>query len=381
MIIRDGTLRQKNFPDAIVIQCRIEFTPTDIFRAILANLDISLEVSSSETRDARMELRGEGEYGWSLLGKIKASIGTELSDTENSKYEPIGRDVNDLEFVCAVIRESGRRVVIEDFHYLSGDAQRNLAHDLKAMWDFGIYVVIIGVWVKQNYLTYLNPDLAGRIREISIYWSHDDLREVVSKGCSHLKITISKQILDQIVIDSFGNVGLLQSLTIETLDEADIHQKSHRVQECTDIRFFEDAALSYAEQLEAVFLEFARRTSSGIRSRRGSTGIYAHTMWAVFDSEDDELIKGVNVNTIFDRASARQPRIQKANLRSILPRIDELQIDDRGKGLVVTFVEQSESVAVVDRSVLFYRKYSTINWPWHEIANAAADNEMGEHQG
>ena len=48
-------------------------------------------------------------------------------------------------------------------------------------------------------------------------------------------------------------------------------------------------------------------------------------------------------------------------------RLDGLQVDDRGKGLVVTYVEQSDRVAVVDRTVLFYRKYCTVDWPWEAI--------------
>ena len=70
-------------------------------------------------------------------------------------------------------------MVIEDFHYLSNEAQRSLAHDLKAFWDYNTFMVIIGVWVRRNYLTHLNPDLAGRITEVSVYWNRDDLHAVI----------------------------------------------------------------------------------------------------------------------------------------------------------------------------------------------------------
>lgn len=369
-------LRQRSFPDAIVVQCRIEYRPIDIFKAVLASIGIELREKSASSRAGSIELVGTIDAGWKIIAEAQGSLAANGSLSASEEKTPVGKDLNDLEFICNLIKASGKRVVVEDFHYLTPDVQRHLAHDLKAMWDYGVYWTIIGVWVRRNYLTYLNPDLAGRIREISVYWSDDDLRKVISQGSDALNVDVSSEISNRIVGDSFGNVGLLQSLMLGALDESGIAKKRWGRQSCNDMRKYEDAALIYAEQLEAVFLEFARRVSSGIRKRRNATGIYAHAMWAVFDASDEELISGVPVDTIFDRAHARQSRIQKGNLKSILPRIDGLQVDDRGKGLVVTFVEQSNTVAVVDRTVLFYRKYCTVAWPWQEIADQAGEDEL-----
>jgi hypothetical protein len=369
-------LRQKNFPNAVVVQCRIGFTSLDVFVNILAALSVSLTRSRSDSGTAQVQFTGSTEVGWSFLAKAQAELTAGGETSQEFQREPVGKDENDLHFICEIIKASGRKVVIEDFHYLSSDSQRQFAHDLEAMWDYGVYVVLVGVWVKRNYLTFLNSDLAGRIAEVSIYWNKEDLSAVIDKGCDALNIDISIPIKNSLVGDSFGNVGLLQSLILETLDQADIRERGFFNQSCHALKYYEDAAMQYAEQLEAVYLEFARRVSTGIRQRRGSTKIYAHTMWAVFESSDDELIQGVSVDTIFERASARQPRVQKGNLRSILRKIDDLQIDDRGKGLVVTFVEQSNSVASVDRSVLFYRKYCTVEWPWKEIVETGDEDGL-----
>ena len=51
------------------------------------------------------------------------------------------------------IRKSGRRLVIEDLHYLSHAERTTLAFDLKAFWDYKTYVVVVGVWSGQNILT------------------------------------------------------------------------------------------------------------------------------------------------------------------------------------------------------------------------------------
>lgn len=369
-------LRQKVFPDAIVVQCRLGFAATDVYKSILASLDIKLDISHNKKHGGMLEFSGSGEAGWKLLAKVVGSAKLSGSLESGTQRHPVGKDLNDLEFICGIIRESGRRVVIEDFHYLSNEAQRSLAHDLKAFWDYRTFVVIIDVWVRRNYLTHLNPDLAGRITEVSVYWSATDLVAVIQKGSNNLNIDIDHEISSKIVRDSYGNVGLLQALVLETLDQSDIFEGKPDKQFCTRIDAYESAAMNYAEQLEAVYLEFSRRVSSGIRNRQRSTNIYAHAMIACFESSDDELVKGVPFQTIYYRAHERQPRVQQGNLKSILRNIDRLQIDDRGKGLVLTYVEQSNAVAVVDRAVLFYRKYATVNWPWQEIIDELGDEAL-----
>lgn len=326
-------LRQKSFPNAVVIQCRLGNSTSDIYTSILSELDINLVVKTTGKSSGTLEFSGKGAIGWSLLAKVQAQLKGSGSLEKGYEKKPIGKDQNDLKFICDIIKASERRVVIEDFHYLSHEAQREIAHDLKAFWDYSTYLVIVGVWVKRNYLTHLNADLAGRISEVSVYWNESDLKKVVEKGRLHLNIVIAPDITNRIVNDSFGNVGLLQNLVLETLDHSQIFEKKDTPQVCEKQEFFESAALSYAEQLEAVYLEFSRRVSKGIRKRKGSTKIYAYAMQACFEASDEELINGVEFGTIYRRANERQPRVQQGNLKSILRKIDGLQIDDRGKGL------------------------------------------------
>lgn len=369
-------LRQKAFPNSTVVQCRLDFQPIDVYKAILAALNIELTTSRNTTAGGRIEFSGSAEAGWKLIAKATAEGVAEGSYEAEVAREPVGKDEGDLEFICRLIKSSGHRVIIEDFHYLTNDVQRSLAHDLKAFWDYKTFVVIIGVWVRRNYLIHLNSDLAGRIVEVSVYWTDQDLQRVLEKGSVHLNLEIDNEIQNKLIADCYGNVGLLQALTLEALDQSGIEEKKDAKQFCRRLDAYESAAMSYAEQLEAVYLEFSRRVSAGIRNRKGSTNIYAHAMLACFESSDAELILGVPFQAIYSRANARQPRVQQGNLRSILRNIDRLQIDDRGKGLVLTFAEQSNSVAVVDRSVLFFRKYSTVGWPWEDIIQELGDEAL-----
>ena len=67
----------------------------------------------------------------------------------------------------------------------------------------------------------------------------------------------------------------------------------------------------------------------------------------------------------------------KGNLKTILKKFKELQIDDRGKGVILSYDEPTDSIIVVDRGLLFYRKYTTRKWPWEEIALEALEKGSG----
>jgi hypothetical protein len=360
-------LRQRVLADALVVQCRFGKTSEDIYRDALSDLGIRVELHRDEGGAFRGRAEAEAEVGIKLLAKVRGTIGAEAETSTASSTAPIGQDFTDLKFVADVLKASGRRLVVEDFHYLSNDERKKLAFDLKALWDFGVFVLIVGVWSKQNMLLHLNPDLSGRVEEIAVVWNHDDLSKVFDNGGSALNIVFDDQIRDRAIHDCFENVGILQRLILGTLDQLSLEtQQSYEIT-VNDEEALDAAAMAYAEQLNPLYQQFAERVSQGIRRRSDSTGIYAHAMAAILDRPDDELIRGVKLDDIFDQAHKRENRIQKGNLRTVLEKFEQLQVDDDGRGLVLGYNEATREVSAVDRQLLLYRKYSTVKWPWEDL--------------
>jgi hypothetical protein len=224
-------------------------------------------------------------------------------------------------------------------------------------------------------LIYLNPDLSGRIEEIPIYWSSADLRRVLKKGGDALNLLFAEEFQSSCVKDCYGNVGILQALTLKALDALGI-QKTTSVEMIVDrVDALQTAALQYAEQLNPLYQQFAKRVSGGIRTRKESTGIYAHAMSVILESSDDLILSGLSLDYIFQQANAREPRIQKGNLRVVLEHFEQLQVDAQGRGLVLAYNEATAEISVVDRQLLLYRRYSTVKWPWEDLI---AEAEMDE---
>src|SRR5262249_42815380 len=124
-------LRQRILPKALVVQCRLGKTSTDIYRDALSALDIRLEVEQTDGGRFTGHVEARGDFGLKLLARLGVSTSLEQSSDKSQTTKPVGRDVSDIAFIADILKESGRRLVIEDVHYLSLAERRNLAFDLK----------------------------------------------------------------------------------------------------------------------------------------------------------------------------------------------------------------------------------------------------------
>lgn len=367
-------LRQKCIPNAIVVQCRLGMMVEDIYKNALNAIGVSFDMSSTKSTVISGELAGQAELKLPLIGK-GALEGTAGIETEKSTTgEDYQQSIENLYFIASSIIKSGKRLIVEDFHYISIPERRRMAHDLKTLWDYHCFVLLIGVWTQTNLLTSLNPDLTGRIEEVSILWSRTDLRAVIEKGSAALNIKIDDAIIETLIDDAFGNVGILQILLLRFVeDEAGIEENAVICQCLTDPNLLEHAAKSYADQLDGRYQQFAKLLSSGIRKRKKSTGIYAYAMEAIVSASDEALINGYPRSDIFRITNAKQPRIKQGNLRTILRKLVELQEPEKGHELVISYDESIDAVFVVDLQLLFYRKYHTMRWPWEELVAEAEE--------
>jgi len=98
-------------------------------------------------------------------------------------------------------------------------------------------------------------------------------------------------------------------------------------------------------------------------------------MAIIMAASEGDLSVGMHINEIFNHAHEREPRIQKGNLRTILERLDNLQIDADGRGLVITYDRNKDCISVVDKQLFLYRKYATVKWPWDDLIEMADEGE------
>jgi hypothetical protein len=274
-----------------------------------------------------------------------------------------------LHYIAARVNESKRRVIVEDFHYMPEEEKRKLAFDLKAFWDLGTFFIIVGIWAELNLLTYYNSDLSGRIEEIDVQWTDDELNEVLAKGEAALKIIIEPNIRQQIIADASQNVGLLQRIAerfcyysgvYETVDAAIARTLG-------DDSALKAARKSICDEEAARYRQFGEAISHGFKaSEESELKVYRNIARCAVEASDEELRNGLHYNVVYDRVSQFNPRIRRSDLTAALQRLNRLQEDRQVSPLVLSYNDKTREMQLVDRELLFYRKYGSPTWPWSE---------------
>jgi hypothetical protein len=88
------------------------------------------------------------------------------------------------------------------------------------------------------------------------------------------------------------------------------------------------------------------------------------------EASDQELRNGMHYNTVFDRVSHMNERIRRSDLTAALQRLNRLQQDRKVSPLVLSYNDATKELQLVDRELLFYRKYGTPAWPWQQEPNS-----------
>jgi hypothetical protein len=368
-------LRRRAMPDdkCVIVQSRQKPNTEAIYDEILRGLGVSRTVNSEVTRGKNFSITGGGSGGISIpfLGKGEAKAEGQAGASHEAKTltEPIGNYSANLAFVAEEIRRTGRRVVIEDFHYIPEASKKTFAVDLKALFEYGIPIVLVGAWEEQHVLVAYNGDLAGRVDEINLRWTDAELREVLTKGQAALNIEFSPEIIREIISDASGNVGLLQRIAEKVCIEA----RCYRTESGDTLTIRDNLLLQAARKHicseEAVrYRNFGWSVSEGFpNSREKSKTVYMRIIQVCVEASEAELLAGLTQTQIVERVVAIDPSITPRNVRESLQRIDKLQTEKAIYPIIATYNLVSRTLHLADRELLFYRKYGGPRWPWEDV--------------
>ncbi|MGD1861500.1 MAG: hypothetical protein ACFB0E_16215 [Leptolyngbyaceae cyanobacterium] len=366
-------LRKKNLPDnkSIVVQCGANSGRDRIYLEILRqlgsqiptevskNLTLGAELQSQASNQLKLPLVASGEAGVQASGSVERESGTSLT--------PVGIDPGSLGYVAQEIKQSGKKVVIEDFHYLSEQEKINLAFDLKAFWDSKVFFIVIGIWADQNLLTYYNGDLSGRVEEIDIRWNTEELEQVLQQGSRALNISFDLVIKAEIIDDANQNVGLLQRLAEKYCYEAGIYESGWRTKALNDKNALVKARSSICSEEAVRYRLFDDVVSRGLRdSGESELKVYQRVVRVCAEASNQDLRDGISRADLLTRIQVYEPRVRLSDLSAALNKIDKLQAVRSISPLILSYNPNTQKIQLVDREFLFYRKYGSPSWSWQE---------------
>lgn len=357
--------------DLIRINCVPESKPIDIYKSLLRQLKI--EFHEEKSIQTSIGLGGKG--GMKAKVKIPFLIDAEASgETSGSKTTTRSTKTKTIEYnlelpqdISEILKnvDFKKRIVLENFHYLEEETQRDLSFHLRIFEDYNILFVILGIWREKNRLAQYNGDLQDRLIEIPVEpWKHEDFKRVILEGEPLLNVSFS-DITDQIITESFDSIGVFQELCKETCIAAGVIE----TQKNTVILNPEHLKKAVQKKLEDYSGRHIRSIESFIEQKAKSsdkTPLYLayYFISIILTEQFDDIVAGMKRKQIQEKiqlAHHRPDDVRPSDMSNFLHNIKEGQIKKAIVPPIFDYDMSIRTLKIIDSTFYFFlRNYDCI---------------------
>jgi hypothetical protein len=353
-----STLARKHLDQdsCCVIRCAYGQRRYDVYRMLLRETGASVAVERKRRR-----ARGIG-------AKVSIFSGDFKSDSETTE-RTIDIDIGNINDVLRVVADNGfeKTVIIDDFQYLGVGDQREIAEDLKVIYEkSSIKVIIMGTWEEEDRLVNLNGNLAGRV--LSIYagsWSADGLAEVVRAGEELLNVQFTDEIKGRLVAAAEGSVGLLQELCYRLCASAGITSNLDRRVRVDDVALVDDAVNKVLAVNSPRFRRFITSYSTYKKYRYGRPSLSRKwIMHYLLTVEPEVLLRAATMEEMFESIQRLYPN-ETANeeytVEKLTKQARKIWRLQRAIGIqptILAFNDTTETLTIVDRTFVLFLRHS-----------------------
>ena len=144
--------------DFIRINCSPDTVPLDIYKSILRQLQVEFEEDRTVTSGSELsgQLGAKAKVKIPLIGDIElnASLAEKEHSQNQTKFKTIEYNLSLPQDISEVLRSINfkKRIILENFHYLDEQSQKDMAFHLRTFEDYNILFIILGIWREKNRL-------------------------------------------------------------------------------------------------------------------------------------------------------------------------------------------------------------------------------------
>ncbi|WP_298428633.1 hypothetical protein [Ottowia sp.] len=354
------SLRKHCLPDddCIVIHCSNKWSVSDINTAILKKAGFELTQSTSKTATGKSKIFAKITakiFGSGAEGGAEAE--RQIADqTTKAPLELDPEDVNDIISALNSINFS-KYIVLEDFHYLSTDAQRDFSVALKAFHEESKYCfIIVGVWLEENRLTVYNGDLTGRVTSINAdKWETSELKKVISDGEALLNVSFSDDFINELLSHSQGSVYIVQESCYLCCIESGVLETQGKKITIGDKAKVIEIVQSVVSQQTGRFNSFITQFAEGFQTT--ALEMYKWLLYPVLTASIIELRAGLKYRKIREALEANHPSkadLNPGNITQALQSTAALQVKKEVKPIILDYDQTNLTLRVVDSSFLIW---------------------------
>jgi hypothetical protein len=215
-----------------------------------------------------------------VVAQAKASKGTSQTFNNNNKLA-----------ILEYIRENEFALVVDDFHYMPADVQREVVRSLKSEIFEGLVAILIAVPHRAFDAIGVEREMEGRFAHVEIpAWSKDELKNIPKQGFPELKMSVDSSAINSFAEESNGSPLLMQRFCARLCDRYGVEEtldEEKEINPSDDIRkgIFETVSNQFGfptfEKLAKGPQSRAKRIDRGLISGEGSLDIYQAVLRAV----------------------------------------------------------------------------------------------------
>lgn len=324
--------------DYIVVQCSSTWGLPQIHEAIVKRS--GFRVTLSETR--------------SLSGSWKINATAEIGGTISRTSTELELDLSDVNDVIRALDSISfsKYIVLEDFHYLSTDTQREFSVALKAYHESSKYCfIVVGVWLEKNRLTLYNGDLNGRIVDVDADdWPTPELKAVIDKGAQLLNIGFSDETKDQLIRAAFSSVYVVQEACRRLCRDEHVYESQPTFRVVGAQAKVAEVVTQIVAEQSGRYTAFIREFSDGFKA--SELQMYRWLLLPLLTANAKELERGLPQRDIRDILYDHHPvgrQLNTGNLTIALQSVANLQAKKNIKPIILDYDEASARLRVVDR--------------------------------
>ncbi|EGQ9065215.1 ATP-binding protein [Vibrio parahaemolyticus] len=373
-----------DYDDNIVISLSPKHTLKDIYQTILRKSGITLRTSytkgSGQSSTAKGKARIQGAIALVLKGTAEVGLDRSTNHSSTENYDEIEFNLELPDDVADIINRHGNKkvVILENFHYLSEEVQKDFAYDLRTFQELKVRFVIVGVWKESNRLSQFNGELQDRIDEIPVEpWTNEDFLRIIAKGEQELNIKFATTIKHLCLDNSFASVGVFQELLRLTCINFGIFNRGDNA--------FIDSEDSFNKALAEKTNDYSERHLKNLEAIASGNNtqvqkdkplpFFMH-YYIVTDilSQGYDAIKNGGMTKLCMMHSIKQKHHRSNDLRgghltTALKGLVELQSNKSINPPVIAYDATSKKIKVVDSTFYFFLKNADLDDVIDEITN------------
>lgn len=258
------------YEDNIVVRLSPNTNVEDIYSSILRQCGVEIEtgkVDETTTEvSATLGIKAKATVWFFGEGEASSSGGAKAGDKSQKTSKTVPFNLAVAQDIAELLKTVGfdKKIILENFHYLAEEKQRQLSFDLRSFQEMGILFVVLGVWRQKDKLRIYCPDLTDRVVDVAVEpWTADEFREVAAEGAKHLNIEMAPEVVQCCIDNSFGSVGVFQELMKHTCIAAGVHERESSSLRIDGIACAEQAISEKAAQYGATHQQALELISSG----------------------------------------------------------------------------------------------------------------------